>query len=582
MTAPGETDAVIVNPLRAAGVIDEAGLERARAYQMQHGGSLSDVLLRLNLLRESEFLRVFAELYQTQFVKADKLKGLKINEDLLDQVGVRSSERLRMCAIRWEPEGAKLHVVAAAPLSANLEPELRQIVGARSVVVYVATPGVVNALIRKVYYQEHDAFSLVTANGAGPGLPLRLAGDEGQSPEREHTMTARLDDMTLTTLRKENARYRVAQEFHRRVSLLPSVEAMCEAIVGVLFDLLRIDGAALWLTTGQVFSKGKTGIELPREVIAQALASENGLLTSVNERGVQSAMAVRLQSNRDPSGVLYVESAQALGDDDLSLLEGIAAGAALMVNHAAVVSQAQQRVRLARFLNAEAIEEVLSGHWALKMNGVATEVTVLFADIRGFASLSTQLEPEALVGLLNQYFSVAVEIIEKHQGVVDKFIGDCVMGIWGAPQALEDDVSHALQAALELVERSSRILVSGVPLEIGVGLNTGMAVVGEVGAKNRCDFTAIGPTVTVAARLCKIAQAGQVLTTSETLLRAGVGALTEAHPPVSLTGLGTSIVPQVVKALVKPIKLTTPVQPLPLERAVQPALPPAGQPSRRT
>jgi len=608
MRAPGDVDAIIANPLRASGVVDDAALEKARDYQTRYGGLLSDALLRLNLLRESEFLRVFAELYSTQFVKAEKLRDLKINEELLERVGVRSTERLRMCAIRWEQERGELRVVAAVPLSANLEPELRQIVGARTVVVYVASPGAVSALIRRVYYQEKDAFSLVTPNGAGPGLVGRSEGGMGRivhsAPAMPQVSSAvggapNLDAVTIATLRKENARYRVAQEFHRRVSLERSLEEMVDRILSVIFELMNADGAAIWLNSGQFSSKAKDGakqIEVPRAVIDQALSSESGILAhnalvderfdrseSVVVRGVQSVMAVRIAARSGPLGILYVESTSqraAFTDEELSLLDSIAAQAAILLENAALVAQVKQevehRVSLSRFLSPAAVEEVLSGRMALKMDGTTAEVTVLFADIRGFTTLSTQMPPEEIVRFLNSFFGEAVDAIEKHHGVVDKFIGDCVMAIWGAPQPGEADARNAVKAALELAERASRIVVNGVPLGIGIGLHSGVAVVGAIGSRQRLDFTAIGATVNVAARLCGVAKSGQVLCSAETLRRAGPGVDSKPSTPVVLKGLDQPMEPHAVTRLSEPLKLTAPVAPIQLQQTVAPIPLPLG------
>ncbi len=578
-------------------MVDGVALDRARAHQVQNGGSLADALLRLNLVRESEFLRVFAELYSTQFVKAEKLRPLKVNDELLDRVGVRSAERLRMCPVRWEQERGELQVIAAVPLSATLEPELRQIVGARAVTVYVATPGAVNAMIRRSYYQEPDAFDHVTPNGAGPGLPPRASFVErDDSPSVEvttgldaKTTIASTDAITISTLRKENARYRVAQEFHKRVSLERSIEEMVDRILSVIFELMNADGAAIWLNTGQFSAKARApgkNIEVPRAVIDQALASEHGILThnalvderfgrseSVMVRGVRSVMAVRIATRNGTLGILYVESTSqsaAFAEEDLSLLDSIAAQAAILLDNAALVARVKQevenRVSLSRFLSPAAVEEVLSGRLALKMDGVAAEVTVLFADIRGFTTLSTQMPAEEIVRFLNSFFGEAVDAIEKHHGVVDKFIGDCVMAMWGAPEPTDADARNALKAALELVERASKIRVNGVPLEVGVGVNTGLAVVGAIGAKQRADFTAIGGTVNVAARLCGVANSGEVLASSETLLRAGPGVIASAKDPVVLKGLETPMVPHAVKAVALPLKLAQVVQPIPLKQ----------------
>lgn len=648
MAAQLEADSVIANPLRASGLVDAPALEHGRAYVRANGGLLSDALLRLELVKEGDFLRTFAELYSTRFVKAEKLKTLRLDPGLLDRLGVRMAERLRMCPIRWDEDSKDVHVVAAVPLSSNLEPELRNALGARTVSVYVATAGGVSALIRKAYYREHDSFDQVTANGAGPlfarpsdtadegagesGLEKTVSRqvdqsllDQGTSPDRTgrmekvgndeipahdpygpeaataagvpspvitaaaaatssgsssegKTVMVSLEALTIATLRRENARYRIAQEFHRRVTLERSVEAMVDRILSVIFELLPADGAAVWLTTGQYASKSKAGdrrIEVPRAVIDQALASPSGLLAhnalvderfdrsqSVMLRGVKSVMAVPMRAREKVIGILYVESVSmsaAFTDEDVPLLDAIASQAAILLDNAALVAQVQRevetRANLSRFLSSAAVEEVLSGRMKVNLEGHLEEITVLFADIRGFTTMSSHMRPDEVVRFLNAFFGEAVDAVERHGGIVDKFIGDCVMGMWGAVGKREDHARNAIKAAMELVERGSRIRVNGQPLEVGVGINTGPAVVGAVGAQRRLDYTAIGATVNLSARLCGIANAGEVLITSDTLMRAGPGVIAAPGESVILKGLDVPIVPYAVRSIAQPLQL---------------------------
>lgn len=621
MAVSSESDAVIANPLRASGLIDSAGLDKARRYQAQKGGLLSEALLRLNLIKENDFLKTFAELYATRFVKAEKLRGLKLDEQILELVSVRPCERMRMCPIRWDTANKELHVVAAVPLSSALEPEVRKLTGAKIVTVYVATAGAVDAMLRRWHYSEVDAFADVTPNGAGK---VRSASSLAESTEpvgvqanppldRERTESAKTvmisledtqiaaaavqttlsadatpvggspgvasssgnNDAAFAALKKENARYRIAQEFHRRVTQERTREAMVERILTVVFELLPAENSAIWISaSNELMTRSRSASskpsEVPRSVIDQAVMSANGVLVhnaliderfdrskSVMMRGVQSVMAVPLRARSRTFGVLYVDSVShsaAFSDDDLALLDSIGAQASLLLDNAELIVKVQQeaenRVNLSRFLSAAAVEEVLAGHGNIKLDGTSAEVTVLFADIRGFTTLSSELRPEEVVRFLNRFFEEMVEAVLVNKGTVDKFIGDCIMALWGAPEARpHEDARNAMAAALSMIQRAKKVDVMGKPIEMGVGINTGDVVLGCIGGKQRLEYTAIGSPVNLAARLCGIAKPNEVLVTADTLMRAGPGAIADANEPVLVKGIDTPIVPYTLKAL---------------------------------
>ncbi len=587
MPVAGESDTVIANPLRASGLIDSVGLEVARTFQQAQGGLLSNALLNLNLVKEGDFLRIFAEFYSTRFVKSDKLSTLKLELALVEKVGVHLAQRLRMCPIRWDAARGDLHVVAAVPLATNLEIELRKVIPAKTITVYVATAAAVHALIRRWHYRENDAFDAVSSNGAGPHDTAKTETLSFEPfEESAKTVSVKVEvDVTIAALRRENARYRVAQEFHRRVSLERSMDAMIDRILSVIFELLPAEGAAIWLNSGKFATrsiradeKSKT-MEIPRAVIDQTLISKGGVLVnnaliderfdrsqSVMLRGVQSVMAVPLRARSQTLGVLYIDSisqSAAFSEEDLPLLESIGAQAAILIDNAELLAKVKQEVEnrsnLSRFLSPAAVEEVLSGRMALKLDGHAAIVTTLFADLRGFTTMSSQLPPDEVVRILNRFFEDCVDAVEQNHGTVDKFIGDCVMALWGAPIAKPGDARNAMTAALQMIERARRTLINSVPLEMGVGISTGEVVLGAVGSRKRLDYTAIGSPVNVAARLCGIAHAGEVLVTHETLVAAGEGVSAAPGEPVNLKGIDLPITPysltSIEAPLVKPIRL---------------------------
>ncbi|PKN56649.1 MAG: hypothetical protein CVU56_15040 [Deltaproteobacteria bacterium HGW-Deltaproteobacteria-14] len=187
-----------------------------------------------------------------------------------------------------------------------------------------------------------------------------------------------------------------------------------------------------------------------------------------------------------------------------------------------LVEETRVRGNLSRFLSADVVDQIVAGQGELKLGGERREITVMFADVVAFTELIEAHSPEFVVGLLNELFTIVTEIVFKHGGIVDKFIGDCVMAIWGAPVAHPDDAQRAVRAAEEIqrwleVGNAKWRKEVGHDVELAIGIHTGPAVVGNIGSEKRMEYTAIGDVVNVAARLERLARPGQILITKETM-----------------------------------------------------------------
>ncbi|HVO31697.1 MAG TPA: adenylate/guanylate cyclase domain-containing protein, partial [bacterium] len=159
----------------------------------------------------------------------------------------------------------------------------------------------------------------------------------------------------------------------------------------------------------------------------------------------------------------------------------------------------------AKMVSPEVVEAIIASGHTPEMGGEDRELTLLFADLRGFTSKSEQMSAQSMVDLLNGHLDEMAGIIRRHGGTVDKFIGDCVMAFWGAPIPDADHALHACQAGIEMlaaVERSNerRRAAGQVELAIGVGINTGRVVVGMMGSQGKLEYTAIGDAVNLASR----------------------------------------------------------------------------------
>lgn len=180
-----------------------------------------------------------------------------------------------------------------------------------------------------------------------------------------------------------------------------------------------------------------------------------------------------------------------------------------------------------RYVAPEIVGELLKeGTDALGLGGKLCDIAVLFVDIRGFTTMSEVLTPQEVVSILNRYLTLTTDCIMKNHGTLDKFVGDCTMAIWNAPIQQEDYVMNACKAALDMVEGSKALSQEllekfGRTVSFGIGVHCGSAVVGNIGAEMRMDFTAIGDTVNTSARLEANAPAGKIYISRDVVDRLG-------------------------------------------------------------
>ncbi len=207
--------------------------------------------------------------------------------------------------------------------------------------------------------------------------------------------------------------------------------------------------------------------------------------------------------------------------------------------HARLAREEVARANYGRFLPEYVVQQLLEDPESFKLGGVNQLLTVLFADIRGFTSLSETAPPEKIVQLLNRFFTAMTDIIFAHGGTLDKYIGDGLMALFGAPTVSPDDACNAVAAAVamqrQMEEINAELRREGLsPIQIGIGLHTGVATVGYIGSERRSEYTAIGDTVNLASRLESNAQPGQILL-SEAAATAAVESRCTFRPRPAIT-----------------------------------------------
>jgi adenylate cyclase len=181
------------------------------------------------------------------------------------------------------------------------------------------------------------------------------------------------------------------------------------------------------------------------------------------------------------------------------------------------------RTLFGRYVSQEVATEIVADPGRhLKLGGEKREVTILFGDLRGFTPLAEQLDPQDAVDILNVYLSHVIDIVFEYRGTLDKFRGDGFMAFFGAPVGREDDPSNAVRCALAMQDRLKTITFANFPdlhLHMGIGINTGTVIAGNIGSERRTDYTVIGNEVNVAQRFESNAGPGQTLITGSTYQR---------------------------------------------------------------
>ncbi len=249
---------------------------------------------------------------------------------------------------------------------------------------------------------------------------------------------------------------------------------------------------------------------------------------SIVAQGVRSTICAPLITESNVHGVMYADRFDpfaAFSPDDLELISAVAAQTAMVVEtvkaHKRLAREEVARANYGRFMPEYVVKQMLENPDSFKLGGANQTVTILFADIRGFTAFSEKENPEKVVGLLNRYFSAMSEIIFAHGGTLDKYIGDGLMAIFGAPTATPEDAKNALKTAVTMQRRLTTLnkeleLEGFSRVNVGIGLHTGVATIGYIGSEQRSEYTAIGDTVNLASRLESSARGGQILVSKAT------------------------------------------------------------------
>lgn len=405
--------------------------------------------------------------------------------------------------------------------------------------------------------REEEPTAIVTPGLSGTGedlpldatilrfMPIRGAANISENLVDTAQGTSRLRIAGQSPADRQERKLELLIDIAKELSGQTDVDRLLERIVDLTFQVMSVDRVAILLS-------GDEGELLPRisrhreegrsepwrvpSAIARKVVKERVAVLLENvpvdlagdgtilRHQVQSALCAPLLGSQGTMlGLIYLDNLGAthsFGEEDLEFLAAFSGMAAVALENSRLIERARREAvvlsNFQRYFAPDLAEQIAAQEGSVQLGGSKRRVTVLFSDIRGFTSLSEAMSPDEIATLLTEYFTVMVEIVFEHGGTLDKFIGDALMALWGAPIAHEEDPDRATRAAVAMQRALERLndewSRKGRPrLSVGIGISLGDVFAGNIGSDRRLEYTVIGDAVNTAARLCAEAGPGEIL-----------------------------------------------------------------------
>lgn len=378
-------------------------------------------------------------------------------------------------------------------------------------------------------------------------------------------------DLPVDTLKRDYEKLRIAHELGQAIMGILDLETLLPKILDKSFELLPADrGVILLMENGQLqpkYVKYKNAklaheqIQISNAILNEVTQNKRAVLSSdasmdvrfvhsqsIILQGIRSTMSVPLMHGSELLGVMHLDSqiaANAFTERDLQLFNSIANQAAIAIQNARLTKkieeEAKTRAQFQRLLSPKLVEQLVSGKLHLEKGGELREVTMLFSDIRGFTAMTERHKATEIVAMLNEYFEVMIEILFKYNGTLDKYVGDEIMALFGAPVPVEEATWCAVQCAIEMQTalqhfNSKRTPKGFEPIDIGIGINIGSVVCGMIGSSHTMQYTVIGDAVNTASRLCSVAGKGEIIVSEQALQAVSDRVEYVALPPTKVKG----------------------------------------------
>ena len=366
-------------------------------------------------------------------------------------------------------------------------------------------------------------------------------------------------------------------EISKELSKQQELDRLLDKVVDFTFQIMNVDRVSILLLepkTGELvprISKSRSGDSaagkhVPQSIARKAVEERVAILSdnaaaderfkgkSILIQSVRSAMCTPLMgTDQKVLGILYVDNRTAthsFADEDLEFLIAFGSLAAVGVENSQRSEQLRREAlvlsNFQRYFAPNLASQIAQQEGAVQLGGTKRPVVIFFSDIRGFTQLSETMGPDEIATLLTEYFTEMVEIVFEHSGTLDKFMGDAIMALWGAPIAHEDDADRAMACAVDQLTALEKLNVKwkneGRPvLGIGIGINFGEVFAGNIGSNRRLEYTVIGDAVNTASRLCSSAGPNEILISEPFYQQLKNPPTVEALEPVQVKGKSKAV-----------------------------------------
>jgi adenylate cyclase len=422
----------------------------------------------------------------------------------------------------------------------------------------------------KLTYVEHAASdSLLQKVTISPSVTETLIRQRLGAAAASQQFLPEKEIGDIEVLRRDYEKLRLAHELGRSIGLEVDLDVLLEKIIMKAFELLPADRGVILLLENGVpeprIAKTRHGkneqIVLSKSILAEVVQNKAAVLSSdatmdsrfsgaqsVIMQGIRSTMTVPLLHHDELLGIMHLDSmiaTNAFVEKDLQIFASIASQAAVAIHNSNLARQIEQeaktRVQFQRLLSPNLVDQVVKGKLQLEKGGAQSEVTMLFSDIRGFTSMSESRVPQEIVRLLNEYFELMVDVLFRYEGTLDKFVGDEIVALFGAPVPMPKAELKAVECALDMMKalkefNRMRLSEGQEEIRVGIGINTGTVVTGAIGSSRALQYTAIGDPVNTASRLCSIAKPGEIILSEATYEKVRQDVTVVPLPPVRVKG----------------------------------------------